>query len=93
MKLNIRSITLSCLFFLASFHADASREDILKDIILDNGFTPSNELYKNNDVGLYDEGKVFFESANLSLNGQIACVTCHIPQNGSSDGIGPARHS
>lgn len=87
MKLNIRSITLSCLFFLASFHADASREDILKDIILDNGFTPSNELYKNNDVELYDEGKVFFESANLSLNGQIACVTCHIPQNGSSDGI------
>ena len=36
---------------------------------------------------LIDVGKVIFKSKKLSLNGNIACQTCHLSKFGSSDGI------
>ena len=32
-------------------------------------------------------GKVIFKSKKLSLNGNIACQTCHLSKFGSADGI------
>ncbi len=60
---------------------------MLRKLVLENGFTPANELYLNPDEGLVPIGKVIFESKKLSLNGNISCQTCHLAKFGSADGI------
>src|SRR3989442_4180557 len=60
---------------------------ILRKLILDNGFTQAKDLYINKDEGLVSVGKVIFESKKLSLNGNISCQTCHLTKFGSADGI------
>lgn len=60
---------------------------ILRQQIIDNGFTPSNDLYIKKDEGLIAVGKVIFESKKLSLNGNISCRTCHLAKFGSADGV------
>lgn len=60
---------------------------ILRHQVLANGFKPAGELYRNPDEGLITAGEVIFESKSLSLNGDIACKTCHIAKFGSADGI------
>ena len=42
-------------------------------------------MFDDKDIELAGVGKRFFESKHLSLNGQIACSTCHISSEGSSD--------
>jgi len=60
---------------------------MLRKLVLENGFTPASELYFNPDEGLVPIGKVIFESKKLSLNGNISCQTCHLAKFGSADGI------
>ena len=48
---------------------------------------PRKALYVNRDEALIDVGKVIFKSKKLSLNGNIACQTCHLSKFGSADGI------
>src|SRR2546425_706047 len=60
---------------------------ILRKLILDNGFTQAKDLYINKDEGLVSVGKVIFESKKLSLNGNMSCQTCHLTKFGSADGI------
>lgn len=60
---------------------------ILRQQVLAAGLTRSSDLYVNRDEDLVSVGKVIFASKNLSLNGNIACQTCHLSQFGSADGI------
>ena len=60
---------------------------ILRQQIVANGFVPAKGLYVNRDEALIDVGKVIFKSKKLSLNGNIACQTCHLSKFGSADGI------
>jgi cytochrome c peroxidase len=94
MKFAIRSllqalagtaVALSC----ASSHAagEMAREKILRTRILESGFMPADTLYRNAEENLASAGKVFFESKHLSLNGDIACQTCHLAKFGSADGL------
>jgi len=89
MKSNISVLLfLITLCFVINLHAEeTSRERLVRNAILDNGFKYSRDLYLEKDSHLSAEGKVFFESKHLSLNGEIACATCHISKMGSTDGI------
>jgi len=60
---------------------------ILRNQIIENGFKPAKALYVNTDDELVGVGKVIFESKRISLNGNIACQTCHLSEFGSSDGL------
>lgn len=60
---------------------------ILRRLIVDNGFIPAKDLYINQEEGLAPVGKAIFESKKLSLNGNISCQTCHLAKFGSVDGI------
>lgn len=89
MKSSIKILLLLYVFFAAhvSFAKDEARQELMKKIIIDNGFTYAKDLYLNKDSHLSETGKGLFESKHLSLNGKIACVTCHNSESGSSDGI------
>ena len=65
----------------------AALEEILRNAALKNGFRPPAQLFIDRDAKLASTGKIFFESKNLSLNGQIACRTCHLDRFGSADGL------
>jgi len=79
---------LITLFLVINLQAEeTSLEHLVRDAILENGFKYSRDLYLQKDSHLSGEGKVFFESKHLSLNGKIACATCHISKMGSTDGI------
>jgi cytochrome c peroxidase len=60
---------------------------ILRAEVLANGFAHARDLYVNPDEPLGSVGKIIFESKKLSLNGNIACQTCHLTNFGSADGI------
>ena len=60
---------------------------VLRQQIVANGFVPAKGLYVNRNEALIDVGKVIFKSKKLSLNGNIACQTCHLSKFGSADGI------
>jgi cytochrome c peroxidase len=62
-------------------------DEILRTAALKNGLRPSAQLFNNRDAALAASGKLFFESKHLSLNGKIACRTCHLGGFGSADGL------
>ncbi len=61
--------------------------EILRTAALKNGFRPAAQLFDDTDAALAAVGKQFFESKNVSLNGRMACRTCHLDQFGSADGL------
>ena len=67
--------------------ADKSFVEILRTSALANGLLPAEQLFVDTDLQLADVGRKFFESENLSLNGRIACRTCHLDAFGSGDGL------
>ena len=67
--------------------ADESFSEILRTAALANGLLPAKQLFVDTDLHLAPVGKKFFESKNLSLNGRIACRTCHLDEFGSADGL------
>jgi|SaaInlStandDraft_1057018.scaffolds.fasta_scaffold08215_4 cytochrome c peroxidase len=89
MKLNISAVLLLIVGHAPSdlIASEGAREQLIRDVIIENGFTPHENLYIDKDSELSPEGKVFFESTHMSLNGNIACATCHVSKIGSSDGI------
>ena len=87
MSLNINLLIFIALVLSFSLKADNSEEAILKKAIIENGFKSPEELYIAKDNNLTSVGKLFFESKNMSLNGNISCATCHISKKGSSDAI------
>ncbi|MGB0580857.1 MAG: His-Xaa-Ser system-associated MauG-like protein [Limisphaerales bacterium] len=62
-------------------------EQILRTAALKNGLLPVDQLFDDRDAKLADVGKLFFESENVSLNGGMACRTCHLDEFGSADGL------
>ena len=89
MKLNISVLVLlvTCNVYSDLHASENGRVQLIRDVIIENGFKPHGTLYIETDSLLSSEGKVFFESNHLSLNGDIACATCHVSEIGSSDGI------
>ena len=64
--------------------------EILRNAALTNGLRPAKQLYDDTDARLASVGRTFFGSKNLSLNGRIACQTCHLNEFGSADGLSNA---
>lgn len=71
----------------AASAADKSFSEILRNAALANGLVPAKQLFINTDQDLAAVGRAFFESKNLSLNGRIACRTCHLDAFSSGDGL------
>jgi cytochrome c peroxidase len=86
MNLNIKLFLLFVVFTPKIF-AGTGVETIVKKAIISNGYLSPEELYTNPNENLASEGKVFFNSEHLSLNGSISCATCHISNKASTDGI------
>ena len=61
--------------------------EILRNAALANGLRPAKQLFDDTDARLATVGKTFFRSKNLSLNGRMACQTCHLNEFGSADGL------
>jgi len=77
---------------ILAFNASSnnSLENILRNLVLENGYQPPEKLFVDKDQEFVSVGKIFFKSKHLSLNGKISCATCHIADRGSSDGIANA---
>ncbi len=71
----------------AASAADKSFSEILRNAALANGLLPPKQLFVDTDQHLAAIGRAFFESKNLSLNGRIACRTCHLDAFSSGDGL------
>jgi cytochrome c peroxidase len=87
MNLNISIFLIFFILVGNVFSADRALEEIARKAILSSGYLTPEYLYISKDENLKEEGKIFFESKKLSLNGNISCLTCHIAKKGSSDGI------
>ena len=77
------------IFILALFVTElaASTENILRDAVIKNGFKHPNSINPKTQPELVKAGKIFFNSTNISLNGDTSCQTCHLDKFGSADGI------
>lgn len=80
------SIVAAALFFAAGA-ASTTIEDIIREAARKNGFVPAAQTYPDINDKLIAPGKTLFESKALSLNGNIACQSCHLDAFGSADGI------
>lgn len=88
MRFVISLLLLSCLLLADTVAVGQEAfSKILRDQVVASGFRPAGELYVNPDESLAPIGKAIFESKRLSLNGDIACKTCHLKRFGSADGI------
>lgn len=81
------AVPLLVLFALPALGSSAAFEEILRTAAIENGLRPTGQLFDDRDSHIADVGKVFFESKNVSLNGQMACRTCHLDEFGSADGL------
>ena len=89
MKFAIRLLLVAIALTIgtAASATDKSFSEILRTAALTNGLLPAKQLFVDTDLHLATVGKKFFESKNLSLNGRIACRTCHLDAFGSADGL------
>lgn len=67
--------------------ADTLREAVLRQAALDAGLVPAEETHIPVAEDLVAAGKLLFQTKKLSLEHEIACVTCHIDRFGSADGL------
>ena len=86
-NINRLAILLTFLVSIDTRSDETSREALIREAIKSNGFAYSRDLYVELDHDLAPQGKVFFESTHVSLNGEIACATCHSHEMASTDGI------
>ncbi|MDC3370510.1 His-Xaa-Ser system-associated MauG-like protein [Alphaproteobacteria bacterium] len=89
MNLNFKKVFIFLSLSVVALPGNAEEfySSIIREKALANGYAPPQTTYQPTDNGLVEIGRQLFESKNLSLNGNIACVTCHIDSKGSSDGI------
>jgi len=84
------SVTKFLSFFILAFLITglaASTENILRDAVIKNGFKHPDSINPKTQPELVKAGKIFFNSTNISLNGDTSCQTCHLDKFGSADGI------
>jgi cytochrome c peroxidase len=86
-NLNISGLAIILLSTCGAAPTGQAVVSILRKQIIENGFVRSSNLYQNFDEQLAPVGEVIFGSANLSLNGDIACITCHQDKFNSEDGL------
>ena len=89
MKFGIRPLLVAIPLTIgtAADAADKPFAEILRNAALANGLLPAKQLFVDTDQHLAAVGRAFFESKNMSLNGRIACRTCHLDAFGSGDGL------
>ena len=80
------TIAVAVLFFAVG-SVSAAFEDIIREAARRNGLVPAAQTYPTIDDKLAKPGKTLFEFKALSLNGNIACQSCHLDAFGSADGI------
>ena len=89
MRFGTRPLTLAILL-AATACADARIENLgefVRQAALDHGLRPASQLIEGTDSNLAEVGGRFFRSKGLSLNGDMACDTCHLEQFSSADGL------
>jgi cytochrome c peroxidase len=79
--------SLAVLIAIPGIARSDSLTEILRTTALKNGLRPAAQLFDDTDAALAVVGKQFFKSKNVSLNGRMACRTCHLDQFGSGDGL------
>jgi len=60
---------------------------LIREAARQNGFLPAVSTNVYVDDALLEPGRILFESKSLSLNGDIACRSCHLEEFGSADGL------
>lgn len=83
-------MTLSLSAFLVGFDIEKSLDDQLRQKIADNGLDApfvADLAYDPAQEPLADLGGELFFSPDLSIDGSVACATCHHPNKGGSDGL------
>ncbi|MEX0709355.1 MAG: His-Xaa-Ser system-associated MauG-like protein [Woeseia sp.] len=94
MKYDIRAIRSVLIviagLFLASNGNAQTIASFIREAAVENGFLPAVDTHRQTNLQLAGLGQRFFESKFLSLNGNIACVDCHLDKLSSADGIANA---
>lgn len=62
-------------------------EEIIREAARKNGLVPPEKTRVQINRALLSPGEKLFKSKALSLNGNIACQTCHLDKFGSADGL------
>lgn len=93
MNSNIK-IFIFCLIFLFNFQGNLKaqpgnvyKESIIKERAKASGYALPSSTHIPADENMAAIGKDLFESENLSLNGGVACVSCHFDKAASGDGL------
>lgn len=90
MHFGIRSIivTVVALVATAAFAGtSALRETVLRDAARGSGLRPVDEVNRPFDPAKAAVGEALFGSELLSLNSNMSCRTCHLPEFSSADGL------
>ena len=75
MNLNIKFFLIFAIFVSGFVWAEKGLDKILRDAIIENGFKSPEEIYLNPNEELAPQGKIFFKSKHLSLNGKMTAIT------------------
>ena len=89
MNLNTKKI-LILLFFVSPIRVYAEIDglsQIIRQAAFDTGYMFPDATHVAIDKGTAAVGEELFRSKQLSLNGNIACATCHISEKASVDGL------
>ena len=90
MNLNFKKyffLTLLLIFTTENVLSKPYLESLIRERAIAEGYKLPNETHQKVDKDLVQLGKVFFESKNLSLNGNVACASCHFNSAASADGL------
>lgn len=90
MNSGIKAVTTLglALFATAAFSAASPlRESVLRQAAIDAGLRPVEEINRSYDEQKAAIGETLFGSELLSLNSNMSCRTCHLPQFSSGDGL------
>ncbi|NHK27156.1 methylamine utilization protein MauG [Parvularcula flava] len=71
----------------AAVAAQDLRQRVLRDAALEAGLTPPDAVNAPFDPEKAAIGEALFASDTLSLNSDMSCRTCHLPQFSSGDGL------
>ena len=87
MKSPIKALTIIAALLLPSLALSDFFETQLKHAALENGFKAPklvNSLFEEKKAKL---GEFFFNSKELSFNGDTSCSSCHLSKFSSADGL------
>jgi cytochrome c peroxidase len=87
MKLIIKLIFIFLIYALPALASSNFLDAQLKAAALRNGYKVPTAVNSTFDKELAKLGEAFFNSEELSFNGNTSCSTCHLEKFSSSDGI------